>query len=56
VDTVIVDGEVCLRRGRAQRIDEEMVWREAAASARRMVEVLKLKSGPSWPVVGDQDP
>jgi 5-methylthioadenosine/S-adenosylhomocysteine deaminase len=56
VDTVIVDGEVVLRRGSAQRIDEQEVWRMAGASARRLVAELGLKSGPGWPVIRDHNP
>jgi cytosine/adenosine deaminase-related metal-dependent hydrolase len=55
VDTVIVDGKVVLRHGRAQLIEERKVWELANASARRLVERLELSPGPAWPFVNSQD-
>ncbi len=51
VDTVIVDGEVVVRKGRLTRLDEGKVYRRAQASGRRMAERTGLNSGTFWPRV-----
>jgi 5-methylthioadenosine/S-adenosylhomocysteine deaminase len=48
VDTVIVDGRVVLRHGRATLVDEEEVFSLADASARRLAEKVALPPASIW--------
>ncbi len=48
VDTVIVDGRIALRKGRAVHVDEERVWKLAGKSARKVAASLGLTVGPAW--------
>jgi cytosine/adenosine deaminase-related metal-dependent hydrolase len=51
VDTVIVDGEIVVRKGRLTRLDEAAVYARAQASGRRMAERTGLHPGTDWPCV-----
>ena len=51
VDTVIVDGEVVLRGGRLTRLDEDVVYEQARASARGLAGRVGLTPGTTWPMV-----
>jgi 5-methylthioadenosine/S-adenosylhomocysteine deaminase len=51
VDTVLVDGQLVVERGRALLIENEEVYELAAQSARSMSTRLGLKAGTTWPVV-----
>jgi 5-methylthioadenosine/S-adenosylhomocysteine deaminase len=50
-DTVLVNGEIVLRRGRSTRVDEGAVFAEARASVVRMAERLNLGLPGVWPRV-----
>lgn len=52
VDTVIVDGGIVVRGGRAARVDEQAVYAAAQAASSRMIERLGLRLESRWPVVG----
>ncbi|KAF2770129.1 atrazine chlorohydrolase/guanine deaminase [Teratosphaeria nubilosa] len=53
VEIVVVDGQVVVRGGRLVRVDEEVVWREAAGRASEVVGRAGLgrEVGPRWRVV-----
>ena len=51
VDTVVVDGEIVVRGGRLTRLDEDVAYERARASARRLAAALDLPSAASWPEV-----
>ena len=51
VDTVIVNGEIVLRRGHSTRVDEGVIYAEAKASVERRMKRLELAPPREWPVV-----
>jgi 5-methylthioadenosine/S-adenosylhomocysteine deaminase len=51
VDTVIVDGEVIVRKGLLTRLDEATVYARAQASGRRMAERTGMHVDTRWPRV-----
>ena len=51
VDTVIVDGQIILRRGRSTRVDEGVVFAEVGASVGRLMGRLGLRQEEAWPMV-----
>lgn len=50
VDTVLVDGELVLRRGISTRVDESTVFREAKVSVERRMARLGLAPACQWPL------
>ena len=51
VDTVIVDGQIVVRGGRLTRLDENVAYERARATARRLSEALDLPRAGTWPEV-----
>jgi 5-methylthioadenosine/S-adenosylhomocysteine deaminase len=51
VDTVVIDGEIVVRRGRLTRLDEGVVYEQARSSARRLAEKIGLPPVGTWPEV-----
>jgi 5-methylthioadenosine/S-adenosylhomocysteine deaminase len=51
VDTVIVNGEIVVRKGRLTRLDEAVVYARAQASGRRVAERADMPLGTLWPQV-----
>ena len=52
VDTVIVNGEVIVKRGHSTRVDEEEVYARSRQAARRILEGLDLSPPPPrWPQI-----
>jgi 5-methylthioadenosine/S-adenosylhomocysteine deaminase len=51
VDTVIVNGEIVVRKGRLTRLDEAAVYARAQASGRRVAERADMPLGTFWPLV-----
>jgi 5-methylthioadenosine/S-adenosylhomocysteine deaminase len=51
VDTVIVDGKVVLRHGRATLVEDEEVFSLADASARRLADRVALPPATIWPEI-----
>jgi 5-methylthioadenosine/S-adenosylhomocysteine deaminase len=49
VDTVIVDGEIVVRGGRLTRLDEDVAYQLARATARRLAAALDLPRAGTWP-------
>ncbi|MGF1609720.1 MAG: amidohydrolase family protein [Kiloniellales bacterium] len=49
VDTVIVGGEIVVRKGRLTQLDEAAVYARARASAARMAQRCNLPLGGPWP-------
>ena len=48
-DTVLVNGRIVMRQGRAERVDEEAVYAEARASVREVAGRLGLSPPGLWP-------
>lgn len=51
VDTVVIDGEIVVRGGKLTRLDEDVAYDLARASARRLSEKLGLEAASTWPEV-----
>jgi len=51
VDTVIVDGNICLENGRATRVNETSEYRDIDRSARALYERMGYRIPHRWPVV-----
>lgn len=51
VDTVVVDGEIVVRGGRLTRLEEDVAYDLARASARRLSQKLGLEAVGTWPEV-----
>lgn len=52
VDTVVVNGEIVLRKGQLTRLDETLVYARARASTRRMAERAQVEVEVAWPIEG----
>ncbi|MYH61755.1 MAG: hypothetical protein F4148_08305, partial [Caldilineaceae bacterium SB0675_bin_29] len=50
VDTVLVNGEVVLRRGRSTRVDELEIGHAVTASVAQRAQRLGIDPGSEWPV------
>jgi len=53
-DTVIVNGRIVMRHGRAVLVDEAAVFAEARASALRVAKRLGMKPSSAWPLAENQ--
>lgn len=51
VDTVVIDGEIVVRGGRLTRLDEEVAYDLARASARRLARAVDIPPAGTWPEV-----